>query len=266
MERDFESAVKNRVLGNREILHYRVEAVFGGQPGRVHLPEETDLPTALRFTLKSMQKKNATVTGLEPDHWEEVPGAPNLYTGTNPFVHTLEPDSPPAVAATISLADLTTEANSSTMTFSAFRTQNTIHTRSIDALTPVEKSGLEKIFTDRERLQSKNAELARITLMTTSDHITTWNSFTTGRAFYNTPDSASDSTGKTVQDEFNTKQIQLRSGAISTAAGLVNSAAPGTFAGQNWIDFKVTNKINFKADATEAGLISSIETTFRNKQ
>ena len=266
MERDFESIVKNRVLGNREILHYRVEAVFGGQPGRVHLPEESELPTALRFTMKSMQKKNNTVSGLEPDHWQDVPGAPNLYSASNPFVHTLEPDSPPAVAATISLADLTTEANSSTMTFSAFRTQNTIHTRSIDALTPLEKSSLEKIFTDRERLQAKNVELARITLMTTADHITTWNTFTTGRAFYNSTDSASDSTGKTVQGEFNAKQASLRSGAISTAAGVVNNSGPGTFAGQNWIDFKVANKINFKADAIEAGLISSIETTFRNKQ
>jgi len=234
---------------------------------RVHLPEETELPTALRFTLKSMQKKNNTVSGLEPDHWQDVPGAPNLYSASNPFVHTLEPDSPPAVAATISLADLTTEANSSTMTFSAFRTQNTIHTRSIDALDPVtEKPNLEKIFTDRERLQAKNAELARITLMTTADHITTWNAFTTGRAFYNSPDSASDSTGKTVQGEFNAKQASLRSGAISAAAVLVNSAGPGTFAGQNWIDFKVANKINFKADAVESGLISSIEATFRNKQ
>jgi hypothetical protein len=266
MERDFESIVKNRVLGNREIIHYRVEAVFGGQPGRVHLPEESELPTALRFTMKSMQKKNNTVSGLEPDHWQDVPGAPNLYSASNPFVHTLEPDSPPAVAATISLADLTTEANSSTMTFSAFRTQNTIHTRSIDALTPVEKSGLEKIFSDRERLQAKNAELARINLMTTSNHITTWNAFTTGRAFYNTPDSTSDSTGKTVLDEFNTKQASLRSDAISAAAIVANNAIPGSFAGQNWIDFKIANKINFKADITETGLISSIETTFRNKQ
>jgi hypothetical protein len=266
MERDFESIVKNRVLGNREILHYRVEAVFGGQSGRVHLPEETDLPTALRFTLKSMQKKNTTVTGLEPDHWEDVPGGPNLYTASNPFVHTLEPDSPPAVAATISLADLTTEANSTSLTFSAFRNQDVLHTRSVDALVTNDKTNLEKIFTDRERLQTKNVELARITLMTNADHITTWNSFISGRVFYNTADTASDSTGKTVQGEFNAKQAQLRSAAITNASSIVNSAGPGEFEGQNWLDFKIANKINFRAETSETMTISAIESTFRSKQ
>ena len=269
MERDFESIVKNRVLGNREILHYRVEAIFGGQPGRANLPEESDLPTALTFTMKSMQKKDATVSGLEPDHWEDVPGAPNLYAAANPFVHNLEADTPPSVLPTISLADLRTEAGTSALSFSAFRSQNAIHIRSVDGLLPPDKTALEKIFTDRELLAAKTAELARITPgMSTAAHITSWSAFTVGKSFYTPPASDVDAVAAAnyVKGEFERVQGQLRSSAITAARGVANQAAAGAFAGQNWIDFKVANKINFRAEPAEVPLISAIETIFRSKQ
>jgi phage-related protein len=271
MERDFESIVKNRVLGNREILHYRVEAVFGGQPGRANLIEESDLPTALKFTMKSMQKKNATVTGLEPDHWEEVPGAPNLYGASNPFVHTLEPDSPPAMAATLPLADLMTEAASSKLSFEAFRSQNAIHIRSVDAITvAAEIDALKKIFTDRDRLNDKAAESKRVSDMKNAEDITSWTSFMGGRTFYKAtspPDAVADAMVVTVKNEFDDKQLRLRSDAITAANAAAKIAPAGAFAGQNWVQFKVANNINFRTDVlSEINSISAIETIFRSKQ
>ncbi|NEO44500.1 MAG: DUF4157 domain-containing protein [Moorea sp. SIO4A3] len=72
METKVESKVKHLVLGENEVVSYRVNVVYGehSSPPRVHLPEEADLATALKFELFKMKRKEGK-TGKYRDDWEK---------------------------------------------------------------------------------------------------------------------------------------------------------------------------------------------------
>ena len=159
---------------------------------------------------------------------------------------------------TLDLDKLKDEAKKSDLTFAQFKNQDKIHEKSIRLLDDAKVSELEKIFTEKERENSKKEELYRI-----SDEITTWIAFSAGRAFYNIK---TDAAYSEVENAFNTKQTGLRNWAIAAAKTKAVNAQPGAFANMNWLDFKIAEKINFKADADETSEIAKIEIAFRSKQ
>lgn len=264
MESSVETYVKNRVLGSKEVLHYRVEAVFGSQSPRTHIPEEALLPTELKFKIRPMNKKPNT-TGANAADWEvDQPTGSNLDNAPPSMTHDLPADTAPSVAATLSFTELETEARNqlngaNPPTWSQFRNKDVLHERSVTELSSAEQMNLEAIFTDHYREQDKEAEMARVDAMTTADDITTWQSFKSGRAFYNTPDGLMTA----VQTAFNQKQRGLRDQAFNSA----EAAIPGSSAGTLWIDFKVDNKINFRLESkTERDKVSSIQSQFEQHQ
>ncbi|MBV5311936.1 MAG: DUF4157 domain-containing protein [Prolixibacteraceae bacterium] len=159
---------------------------------------------------------------------------------------------------TLNLEKLKEEAIKSNLTYTQFRNQDKIHENSIGLLDAAKVGELEKIFTEKERDNARKEELNRI-----SDEITTWIAFTAGRAFYNIK---TDAAYSEVETAFNSKQTELRNGAISAAKTKAEGAQPNAFSNMNWIDFKIAEKINFKANTDEASEIAKIENTFRNKQ
>ena len=159
---------------------------------------------------------------------------------------------------TLDLAKLKDEAKKSDLTFAQFKNQDKIHQNSIRLLDDAKVGELENIFTETERENAKKEELNRI-----SDDITTWIAFTAGRAFYNIK---TDAAYNEVEKAFNTKQTELRNKAIAAAKIKAINAQPMAFANINWIDFKIAENINFKADADETSEIAKIETAFRSKQ
>ncbi|NET58188.1 MAG: DUF4157 domain-containing protein [Symploca sp. SIO2E6] len=72
METKVESKVKHLVLGENEVVSYGVNVIYGkhSSPPRVHLPEEADLATALKFELFKMKRKEGK-TGKNRDDWEK---------------------------------------------------------------------------------------------------------------------------------------------------------------------------------------------------
>lgn len=159
---------------------------------------------------------------------------------------------------TLDLEKLKAEAEKSELTYAQFKNQDKIHENSIGLLNTDQQNDLEKIFTAKARENAKKEELNRI-----SDEIMTWPSFTAGRAFYSLK---TDNAYDEVEKAFKAKQTTLRNGVISAAKTKVQNAAPNAFSGMNWIDFKIAEKINFKADASETIEINTIETLFRGKQ
>jgi hypothetical protein len=89
MEKQVEDKAKRAVLGENQVVHYEVEAVYGGQPGRTGLPAERNLPISLKFVLKSMKLKQDSA-GDKPDDWvdDKDLGAPKQLG------HKLPPDTP----------------------------------------------------------------------------------------------------------------------------------------------------------------------------
>ena len=164
---------------------------------------------------------------------------------------------------TLDIDKLKDEAKKSDLTFAQFKNQDKIHENSIGLLDAAKLADLEKTFADRDRENAKKEELDRISKMKKSDDITTWNAFTAGRAFYNIK---TDAAFSEVETAFNSKQTSLRKAAIAAAKTKAVGAAPKAFAGINWLDFKIAEKINFKADTGETAEITKIETTFRSKQ
>lgn len=164
---------------------------------------------------------------------------------------------------TLDLDKLKDEAKKSDLTFAQFKNQDKIHENSIGLLDAAKVGELEKIFTEKDRENAKKEELNRISMMKNSDDITTWNTFTAGRAFYNIK---TDAAFSEVEKAFNSTQTNLRKAAIAAAKTKAVGALPKAFAGINWLDFKIAEKINFKADATESDEIAKIETAFRSKQ
>lgn len=259
MESSIETYVKNRVLGNREVLYYKVTAVFGGHSGRVHLPEEALLPTALQFVLRPMVRK-ANTTGLAAGDWEIDPAVTsNLDNVPASRPHTLDPDSPVAVAATLDFAALRTEAatalaGTAPPTFSQFEHQDVLHERSVAALAPPNLADLRRLFDDHARQAEKNRLLADIAAMNNADAIVTWNMFQAGRTFFDTVDAAYTA----VENAFNTRQRTLRSRALAAA----RDAIPGTPKSMLWRDFKIAQQINFLAEPSEARTFERLQTAF----
>lgn len=159
---------------------------------------------------------------------------------------------------TLDLDKLKEEARKSDLTFAQFKNQDKIHINSIDRLDAAMVGELEKIFAESERDHAKKEELNRI-----PDDITTWSAFTAGRVFYNIK---TDNAYNEVEKAFNAKQTGLRNKAIAEAKTKAINAQPGAFANMNWLDFKIAEKINFKADADETSEIAKIESAFRSKQ
>lgn len=164
---------------------------------------------------------------------------------------------------TLDLDKLKDEAKKSDLTFAQFKNQDKIHENSIGLLDATKLGELEKVFTERDRENAKKEELDRISKMKKSDDITTWNAFTAGRTFYNIK---TDAAFIEVEKEFNVTQTGLRKKAIADASTKAVAALPKAFAGINWLDFKIAEKINFKADTGETAEITKVETVFRSKQ
>jgi len=265
METSVETFVKNRVLGNKEVLHYRVEAEFPSTPAaRNHIPEEGLLPTALKFKLRPMKKKDGT-SGLSKDDWEiDNPGGPNLDNAPASMTHTLPPDTAPTVLAVLAYTDLLTEVNTITagkesVTFNQFRTKDAIHERSVKKpeLTDAEYNNLQKLLDDHNRKltreQEYNRELTSISAMTS---ITTWNAFKGGRSFF---DITNDQKYRDVLNAFNLKQTSL----INKALDAADVAIPGIAVPMLWIDFKVAQNINFRLeDGPEKTKLTAIQNRF----
>jgi len=55
MEREVESVVKNKVLGEKKVVSYEVDAEYGGHSSRINVPEEANLATSLNFKLWEME-------------------------------------------------------------------------------------------------------------------------------------------------------------------------------------------------------------------
>lgn len=90
MEKDVESKIKNEVLGCKKVVKFEVRAVFGNHPQRIYVPEESELPTALSFDARYMEKKNDR-KGDDPNDWA-VAGTISGVPGS--LANRLPPDSP----------------------------------------------------------------------------------------------------------------------------------------------------------------------------
>jgi hypothetical protein len=88
MERVVEDKVKDQVLGQKKVVSYKVEVVYGGHGARTHIPEEADLATELKFELYKMNKI-AGKSGKEKADWEK---GTSIYSGA--LQHTLPQDTP----------------------------------------------------------------------------------------------------------------------------------------------------------------------------
>ena len=108
---------------------------------------------------------------------------------------------------TLNLSQLKTEAGATDLTYAAFRDQDNIHKNSIALLTEAQKTELERVFADKDRLKAKEDELRKISEMNSSIDITTWNSFKGGRVFFN---NKTDAAYSEVENAFNTKQTELK--------------------------------------------------------
>jgi hypothetical protein len=263
MERNVESEVKNRVIGQKQVLYYRVEAVFGGQPNRVNVPEEGLLPTQLVFDVKTMRKKPNT-TGATGTDWEIDPATAsvNLAAAWATRDHTLEADTPPTVAAMLDLVQLTKDAtqgltSTPTLTYNQFKNKNVINQRSIEALENAGTAGpLTTLFGTHHRDADKAAELALVNNLP-SDRVTTWITFKAGRAFY-TP--AKDTAYTEVETAFNNKQSTIKTTAFNNAQAAIGSTPKTTL----WRDFKTDKKLNFNIEggSPEQTRLDTIQTAF----
>ncbi|WCT10371.1 eCIS core domain-containing protein [Mucilaginibacter jinjuensis] len=260
METNVETVVKNRVIGNKEVLYYRVEAVFGGQPNRVNVPEEGLLPTQLLFDVKTMRKK-AGATGATGTDWEIDPASANLAAGWATRDHVLDPDSPPAVAAMLDaatlLANATTELGTTpSLTYSQFKNKTVINQRSLEVLETAGTAGaITTLFATHHREADKNVELALVTALP-ADQVTTWTGFKANRVFYDIADTANTE----VQTAFNNKQNTNKTNIFNNAQAAITSA-PKTML---WRDFKRDHNMNFNMEAAspEQARLTAIQDAF----
>jgi hypothetical protein len=104
MEREVESKVKNKVLGENKVVSYKVIAEYGGHGLRTHIPEESQLATALKFELYEMELQSGT-DGKNPSNWKKNNkiGVPSSLT------HTLPEDAPIGEQPALDLSTATPE-------------------------------------------------------------------------------------------------------------------------------------------------------------
>ncbi|MDJ0734411.1 MAG: DUF4157 domain-containing protein [Nostocaceae cyanobacterium] len=89
MEREVESVVKNKVLGEKKVVSYEVEAKYGGHSGRVNIPEEANLATSLTFKLSEMEVESGK-DPKQPSSWKKT----NKISVPSSMTHVLPPDLP----------------------------------------------------------------------------------------------------------------------------------------------------------------------------
>ncbi len=71
MEREVESTVKNKVLGENKVVSYHVNVEYGGHPNRINIPEEAQLATSLKFELHEMEPKSGE-DPKQPSSWKKA--------------------------------------------------------------------------------------------------------------------------------------------------------------------------------------------------
>ncbi len=90
MESRVESKAKKAVLGERQVVWYKVTAEYSGHPARKYIPEESWLITGFKFVLKEMKKKK-NAKGDNPGDWEVGSDLPGYSRSLS---HKLPPDEP----------------------------------------------------------------------------------------------------------------------------------------------------------------------------
>ncbi|MTJ09806.1 DUF4157 domain-containing protein [Anabaena sp. UHCC 0204] len=96
MEREVESTVKNKVLGEKKVVSYHVEVDYGGHSSRTNIPDEAKLAKSMKFQLHEMKAepgkdpkqqsswKKANPISITPSMNHDLP--PDLSVGKLPSV------------------------------------------------------------------------------------------------------------------------------------------------------------------------------------
>lgn len=104
MEGEVESTVKNMVLDENKVVHYRVEAVYGDHsPRREWIPAENYIPTHLQFDLEELEREEGT-HGDEPGDWKG--NVKNTILSGEEMENTLPPDTNPFSEPVLKHVDL----------------------------------------------------------------------------------------------------------------------------------------------------------------